>query len=150
MFKIKGATERKIYEIVRKHCGYQKEWSISLENLREKTGSTSSLNTFRFKIKKIQQADSMLEYSMSLVKKNNQKGDLVEKVVFQKRNQKSQEGLIDIPSFKKETIEKGQRLVEESGLDLDYYEIRSQFISSLNNSTFLVTTNCHFFCNTLS
>jgi len=41
-FLLRKPIERRLYEITRKHCGKQKKWSISLENLQRKIGSVSS------------------------------------------------------------------------------------------------------------
>jgi hypothetical protein len=52
-FRLRKGLERRLYEIVRKHCGHQKEWIIKLENLHEKSGSRSPLKYFRFQIREI-------------------------------------------------------------------------------------------------
>jgi plasmid replication initiation protein len=46
-FRLRKPLERRIYEIGRKHCGRQKIWRISLDNLRIKCGSNSTLREFR-------------------------------------------------------------------------------------------------------
>ena len=40
-FRLRKPLERRMYELARKHCGKQDEWSISLELLRKKCGSAS-------------------------------------------------------------------------------------------------------------
>ncbi|WP_332461484.1 replication initiator protein A [Proteus mirabilis] len=40
-FRIRKAIDRRIYEIARKHCGYQKSFSLSIELLHLKSGATS-------------------------------------------------------------------------------------------------------------
>lgn len=52
-FRLRKPIERRLYEIGRKHCGRQKEWSISIVGLLEKSGSSGTLNKFRAKIKVI-------------------------------------------------------------------------------------------------
>jgi len=52
-FRLRKPLERRIYELARKHCGKQDEWSISLELLKNKCGSASedcerSLNPILF------------------------------------------------------------------------------------------------------
>lgn len=46
-FRLRRPLERRLYELARKHCGIQKEWSIGLELLQKKCGSGST--TFEFK-----------------------------------------------------------------------------------------------------
>jgi hypothetical protein len=46
-FRLRRPLERRLYELARKHCGTQREWTISLELLQKKCGSGSS--SFEFK-----------------------------------------------------------------------------------------------------
>jgi len=46
-FRLRKPLERRIYELGRKHCGKQDEWSISLELLKKKCGSASEDYEFR-------------------------------------------------------------------------------------------------------
>ena len=46
-FRLRSPLERRMYELARKHCGKQDEWSISFELLRKKCGSASSDKEFR-------------------------------------------------------------------------------------------------------
>lgn len=52
-FRLRKPIERRMYEIARKHCGQQSEWSIGLELLQKKCGASSPLNVFRALVKKI-------------------------------------------------------------------------------------------------
>ena len=52
-FRLRKPLERRMYEIARKHCGKQQEWAISLELLRKKCGSASSMAEFRRLVKTI-------------------------------------------------------------------------------------------------
>lgn len=52
-FRLRKPIERRMYEIARKHCGQQSEWSINLELLQKKCGASSPLNVFRALVKKI-------------------------------------------------------------------------------------------------
>ena len=40
-FRIKKPLERRLYEIARKHCGKQHSWTINMDTLKRKTGSTA-------------------------------------------------------------------------------------------------------------
>jgi hypothetical protein len=46
-FRLRKPLERRIYEIARKHCGAQPSWSIGLEKLHNKCGSSAKLKEFR-------------------------------------------------------------------------------------------------------
>jgi Replication initiator protein A len=46
-FRLRKPLERRIYEIGRKHCGKQDEWTISLNLLKKKCGSASEDYEFR-------------------------------------------------------------------------------------------------------
>lgn len=64
-FRLSGAIDRRLYELARKHCGKQPKWSISLENLHKKSGSSASLRRFRQSIKAIAAEDVLPTYRMS-------------------------------------------------------------------------------------
>jgi plasmid replication initiation protein len=64
-FRLGGALERRLYELARKHCGQQSKWSISIELLYKKSGSSDLLKRFRAAIKRLVLADSLPEYRMS-------------------------------------------------------------------------------------
>ncbi len=65
-FRLRKPLARRLYEIARKHCGHQAQWKISLELLREKAGSKSSLREFRRALHVIQDDDSLPEYRFVL------------------------------------------------------------------------------------
>jgi hypothetical protein len=46
-FRLRKPLERRLYELARKHCGTQPQWTISLELLQKKCGSNSSSKKFR-------------------------------------------------------------------------------------------------------
>lgn len=46
-FRLRKPLERRMYELARKHCGKQDEWSISLDLLRKKCGSVTTEKEFR-------------------------------------------------------------------------------------------------------
>jgi len=77
-FRLRKPLSRRLYEIARKHCGRQNQWTISLKLLQEKAGSKSSLREFRGAIRTISIEDSMPEYRLSLSNED--------KVTFYTRN----------------------------------------------------------------
>lgn len=69
-FRLRKPLERRIYELARKHCGHQDEWSISLELLKKKCGSASEDAEFRRLVGAICKQDAqhnhMPDYSLAL------------------------------------------------------------------------------------
>lgn len=65
-FRLRSPLARRLYELARKHCGYQAQWAIGLPLLQEKAGSKSTLKEFRRAIRTIQADDSLPEYRLSL------------------------------------------------------------------------------------
>nr|WP_138121096.1 replication initiator protein A [Bathymodiolus heckerae thiotrophic gill symbiont] len=63
-FRLRKPTERRLYELARKHCGNQVAWKISLQNLKEKLGITSQMKLFRFNIKQITETNHLPEYNI--------------------------------------------------------------------------------------
>lgn len=63
-FRLRKPTERRLYELARKHCGNQTAWKIKLENLKEKLGVTSQLKLLRFNLKKIAETNHLPEYNL--------------------------------------------------------------------------------------
>jgi hypothetical protein len=68
-FRLRKPLERRIYELARKHCGQQDEWTISLELLKKKCGSASEDYEFRRLVTAICNEDAshghMPDYAMS-------------------------------------------------------------------------------------
>jgi len=65
-FRLRKPLARRIYELARKHCGHQAQWSIGLALLQEKAGSKSTLKEFRRAVRAIEADDSLPEYRLSL------------------------------------------------------------------------------------
>ncbi len=65
-FKLRKPTERRLYELARKHCGNQVAWKISLDKLKDKIGSNSPLNKLRFNINKVTETNHLPEYNISI------------------------------------------------------------------------------------
>lgn len=63
-FRIRKAIDRRLYELARKHCGYQKEFTISLELLHLKAGSSALLKMFRHKVKHLAKMNDLPDYSV--------------------------------------------------------------------------------------
>lgn len=63
-FRLGKPLERRVYEIARKHCGYQQSWVISLELLHKKSGSLSPMKRFKQLIKELAEFDHLPHYSV--------------------------------------------------------------------------------------
>lgn len=65
-FRLRKPTDRRIYELARKHCGEQDEWKISLELLHKKTGASSHSREFKAMVKKLAEHDHLPDYRIAL------------------------------------------------------------------------------------
>lgn len=65
-FRLRKPTERRLYELARKHCGNQLSWRISLDKLKDKIGSNSPLNKLRFNLNKIAETNHLPEYNITI------------------------------------------------------------------------------------
>lgn len=63
-FRLRKPLERRLYEIVRKHCGTKSEWRISTKLLLKKTGSQTPLWKFRQLLQPIMVSDHLPDYSV--------------------------------------------------------------------------------------
>jgi plasmid replication initiation protein len=85
-FRLRRPIDRRLYEIARKHCGRQSEWRISLDLLRKKCGSGSTLKEFKRLIGKVIADDTandhMPDYRIRLDERPGQDADIV---VFENR-----------------------------------------------------------------
>lgn len=61
-FRLRRPLERRMYELARKHCGRQPQWSITLELLQRKVGSHSTMKEFRRAIGTIAEQDRQHEH----------------------------------------------------------------------------------------
>ena len=115
-FRLGKALERRLYEIARKHCGQNSNWSIGIEKLKQKTGSTSSLPKFRYFLKEIERNAHLPDYRLRL------ENDLIH---FEPNM-----NIVDmdkLPNINRATIEKGRRIVDEAGTGWCFDELHRQF-----------------------
>ena len=119
-FRLDKALERRLYEIARKHCGQNQHWTISIDKLKQKTGSTSSLPKFRFFLKEIEKNDRIPDYHIRLT------DDLVQ---FERKF--SFVAIDDLPTINQDTIEKGRELVHSAATAWDFNELHRQFSQQL-------------------
>jgi plasmid replication initiation protein len=65
-FNLRKPTDRRLYELARKHCGNQVMWKIGLDKLKDKIGSNSELKKLRFNLKKLIETNHLPEYNISM------------------------------------------------------------------------------------
>jgi hypothetical protein len=58
--------DRRIYEIVRKHCGQQAKWRVSFEVLQKKSGSNSPAKKFAFYLRHLAHSNHLPDYALTL------------------------------------------------------------------------------------
>lgn len=63
-FDLRKPLERRIYELVRKHCGRQPEWRVSVSVLHKKSGSAAPKRVFRAALRKIIEDNHLPDYSL--------------------------------------------------------------------------------------
>jgi hypothetical protein len=132
-FRLRKTLERRLYELARKHCGYQKDWQIGLETLHEKSGSQSPLKYFRFQIRAIIEdncrENHFPDYLISLAANDV--------VTFSRKDggkENQPQGMLALdtmPSISAATLEKARRIVAEAGTGWDFHALHEQFTLSL-------------------
>lgn len=70
-FRIRRPLDRRIYEIAKKHCGYNDKWHFNLETLHERSGSSASLKEFKRSIKELVKKNHLPDYTVELDEKEN-------------------------------------------------------------------------------
>ena len=63
-FRLRRPIERRVYEIVRKHCGQKPEFTIRLDTLLHKSGAKSTLRKFRLLIRKLVESNHLPDYTV--------------------------------------------------------------------------------------
>jgi hypothetical protein len=106
-FRLRKPLERRMYELARKHCGRQGEWSIGLERLRDKCGSGSSLKEFRRLVRVVCDQDAthghMPDYAVAMEVSE----DGSDKVTFRNR-QTMVPPLPDLPALPSSVLDEGR------------------------------------------
>jgi len=114
-FRLRKPLERRIYEIVRKHCGRQREWRVGLETLLKKSGSASPRRVFRKMIRDMIKADHLPDYHLF-----EDPDDIIRvtpRAVVLEPGEK--------PVLKAETLERGRSLAP----DQDIYGLENEWVT---------------------
>jgi len=125
-FRLGKPMERRLYEIARKHCGNQKEWTVNLTRLMEKTGSVSTLRLFRSRMKEISRDDHLPDYQITMDGNDN--------VTFSQKHPLSGQEEISfdaLPRISPKTLTKARKVVEGAGTGWDFNALHEQFTESL-------------------
>lgn len=78
-FRLRGGLERRLYELARKHCGHQGEWTVGIDLLYKKSGSQASIREFRRLIRQAVHSNVLPDYYLRYKEENDQ-------VIFSNRN----------------------------------------------------------------
>ena len=135
-FYLDRSTDRRIYEIARKHCGTQKKpWSISLEKLHKKTGTTSVLKRFRHTIRELvkEQQDKGKEILPDYLISHHSEKDVVTFRYLGRTKKHDEQGDLfgDTPptiptQIPPDLLDDVRKVV---GMGPDYYELWQEFIN---------------------
>ncbi|WP_437186709.1 replication initiator protein A [Planctomicrobium sp. SH668] len=134
-FRLRKPIERRMYELARKHCGHQSEWRISLDLLRKKCGSGSTLKEFRRLVGKVihddQLTSHMPDYRVRFAEENGVRRDIV---IFENRGTipslTAPESEVIIPPLNPDTYHAAR--LDAPGWDI--YELEREWRSWLSMS----------------
>jgi plasmid replication initiation protein len=65
-FDLGMGLKRRLYELARKHCGYQERWVITLPKLIEKCGSVLEPRFFKPQLKRVVTEDDLPDYHVAM------------------------------------------------------------------------------------
>ncbi|MEZ6081056.1 MAG: replication initiator protein A [Pirellulaceae bacterium] len=127
-FRLRKPIERRLYEIARKHCGRKPEWRISLDLLRKKCGSGSTLKEFKRLVGKVIDddiaSDHLPDYSIRIEDRGVGERDIV---IFRNRGSipainsaHAQANKVNIPPLDGDTYQDAR--LEAPGWDIAYLE----------------------------
>lgn len=103
-FRLRKPLERRIYELVRKHCGRQPDWTVSVDTLLKKSGSASPRRVFRKMLRDMIAADTLPDYAITEVP-----GDLMR---FSRKGAVVEGGMPQaLPTLKPETLDAARILI---------------------------------------
>ena len=70
-FRLHSGLARRLYQLARKHCGRQPNWSIGLVRLAEKVGTAQDLRFFKRDLKAIIAKDGVPDYTFTMTRDPN-------------------------------------------------------------------------------
>ena len=102
-FSLRKPLERRVYELVRKHCGRQQGWTVSVDTLLKKSGSASPRRVFRKMLRDMIAAQPLPDYTLE-----EQPGDLIH---FSQKHVLVDRPGVRPPSLRPETLEQARELL---------------------------------------
>ncbi|MEM1101889.1 MAG: replication initiator protein A, partial [Pseudomonadota bacterium] len=63
-FGLRKPLERRLYELARKHCGKQESWTVSVDTLLKKSGSSSPRRVFRAMVREMAEKNALPDYEL--------------------------------------------------------------------------------------
>jgi plasmid replication initiation protein len=123
-FRLRKPIERRIYEIARKHCNRKAEWSIAVDKLHKKVGSSGTVRKFKLMLKSIIDNNHLPDYATKL------EGNIV---VFSSKKEfkRAIEADRDKPRISSKTIENVKKLVINK---FDVYQLEAEWLDFWQNS----------------
>ena len=122
-FRLRKPLERRIYEIVRKHCGNKQSWRISTTLLLKKTGSQTPLWKFRQLLRPLMEADHLPDYMVRY------EDDEMSMVIFTNRGtMKKKDAIRDFVTLKLDTYNKAR----QAAPSWDVYHLEQEWRSWMN------------------
>ena len=70
-FRLRRPLERRLYEIARKHCGQQAQWSIGMVTLQKKCGSNGHIRDFRQMIRRLARHNHLPDYQVQFTEEED-------------------------------------------------------------------------------
>ncbi len=65
-FRLRAPVDRRIYEIVRKHCGHQASWRVGLELLQKKVGSKQAEKHFHAHLRNLVRSNHLPDFAVTV------------------------------------------------------------------------------------
>ena len=123
-FRLRKPLERRIYELLRKHCGEKKSWKITTRMLLKKTGSQTSLKKFRQLLKPIMEADHLPDYTLAY---EDEKGEMI---LVRRRPKTASLGQMQFLHLMGDTMIRARKLAN----GLDVYALEQQWKAKAQES----------------
>lgn len=123
-FKLKP-TNRRVYELARKHTGQQSKWAIGVDKLKKKVGSKMANRNFRLTIKEMAKEDNLPDYKMEYVP--HERTSKLDQVVFRPRSEfrkaykAPERKKVSLPALSPSTVEEAKSLLSDSQSGVDIY-----------------------------
>ena len=120
-FRLRKPIERRVYEIARKHCGQQGQWSIGLEKLYNKSGSKGALKHFKSAFKNTCSTNHLPDYIISF-------DEQTEIVTFKNRSEwwDKDDYNKSMPCIKESITYETAKLLAPNGIDI--YSIEHEWL----------------------